>query len=270
MSTRSRRAALALVLGTALPAGWAYAWDCEIRALKQGQENPRAVPVVQAVDMTPSPYRDLKNPLAGNQAAIAAGKARFETYCTACHGQRADARGAPIRVRGMPIDFNDPQQVSWMTDGYAFWRVKEGAQAELKSQHPAYKQHFSDQQIWEMVAYLQSIEPKGAWAVDWTTARLDPVQNARMTFTAKNCTACHALNGLGGTTGPDLAKAPLQKDEAWRTEHIRKPTITAASFDYVRPREPNAAEVDAIKQFLKHLREQSAAASPPAAGARQN
>jgi mono/diheme cytochrome c family protein len=211
------------------------------------------------VDLTPASYRGLTNPLQGDADAIAAGKPRFQTYCAACHGLRGDARGAVITATGRPADFTDGQQASFLTDGYAFWRTKEGGHQELRSQMPAYKQHFTDEQIWQLVAYIQSLAPPHTWGMDWLTARFSGLQAARMTFAAKNCTACHALNGLGGTVAPDLAATPVRRDEAWRTEHFRNPTAALPTFKMIPPREPSPTEIEGLKDFLRHLRDETAA-----------
>lgn len=231
-----------------------------------GQDNPRAVPVVQAVDLTPVPYRDLKNPYDGDPQAIAAGRQLFKTYCAACHGDRADGKGATIRVAGTPVDFTDQLQISFMTDGYAFWRIKESGQVLLKSQMPAYKEHFSDTQIWQLVTYLKALGPKDTWGMDWLLAQHDELQRNRMIFTAKNCTACHALNGLGGTAAPDLATMPLKHDEAWQTEHFKQPIQALPTFDMVPPRETSTADIAALRSFLHHFREEAAAKSAGSGG----
>ena len=38
-------------------------------------------------------------------------------------------------------------------------------------------------------------------------ATQDPVAGKKL-FTAKGCVRCHAVNGAGGTMGPDLARVP--------------------------------------------------------------
>src|SRR5262249_56472378 len=45
-----------------------------------------------------------------------------------------------------------------------------------------------------------------AWAQPTFSPSQDPMAGARV-FTAKGCEKCHAINGVGGKVGPDLAKS---------------------------------------------------------------
>ncbi|GAB4485611.1 MAG: hypothetical protein OHK006_12050 [Thermodesulfovibrionales bacterium] len=37
------------------------------------------------------------------------------------------------------------------------------------------------------------------------------------------CSACHAINGIGGTTGPDLTHVGSKRDRAWLIGHFKDP-----------------------------------------------
>jgi cytochrome c2 len=45
-----------------------------------------------------------------------------------------------------------------------------------------------------------------AWAQPTFSPSQDPMAGARV-FAAKGCEKCHAINGVGGKIGPDLAKS---------------------------------------------------------------
>jgi mono/diheme cytochrome c family protein len=53
---------------------------------------------------------------------------------------------------------------------------------------------------------LALIAVDGAWAQPVFSPSQDPVAGSRV-FTAKGCDKCHAINGVGGKIGPDLAKS---------------------------------------------------------------
>src|SRR5215470_19847331 len=46
----------------------------------------------------------------------------------------------------------------------------------------------------------------GAWAQPVVSQSQDPMAGAKV-FAAKGCEKCHAINGVGGKIGPDLAKS---------------------------------------------------------------
>lgn len=53
---------------------------------------------------------------------------------------------------------------------------------------------------------LALIAGDGAWAQPTFSPSQDPMAGARV-FAAKGCEKCHAINGVGGKVGPDLAKS---------------------------------------------------------------
>jgi nitric oxide reductase subunit C len=42
-------------------------------------------------------------------------------------------------------------------------------------------------------------------------------------YQSLHCTACHTLNGIGGTTGPDLTKVGSRRDRDWLFGHFKDP-----------------------------------------------
>ncbi len=88
-----------------------------------------------------------------------AGRQLFFRHCRECHGTPAEGRN-PRAGRFVPPapDFRS-QAYRRAEPGYLFWRIAKGKQVEpFRSQGsvmPAWEPHFSDQQIWQLVAYLQ-------------------------------------------------------------------------------------------------------------------
>lgn len=50
------------------------------------------------------------------------------------------------------------------------------------------------------------------------------VADGKAVFT-KNCANCHAVNGQGGGSGPDLSKTAASHEAKWLMEHIDNPKV---------------------------------------------
>lgn len=42
-------------------------------------------------------------------------------------------------------------------------------------------------------------------------------------YQSLGCAACHSINGIGGTTGPELTKVGATRDRAWLVGHFKEP-----------------------------------------------
>jgi len=94
------------------------------------------------------------NPLSGDQKAIAEGRSWFRATCSVCHGGRADGagergQGADLRV------FNKGFQRFVET-------VKNGKDTGRTMKMPAWGRVLSDQQIYQIGAYLETLALQGA------------------------------------------------------------------------------------------------------------
>lgn len=88
---------------------------------------------------------DVKNPLAGDAAAAAEGKALYDkTGCVACHGN--NARGA------VGPDLTDDEWLRAPSDEMIFNTIRNGRSGTLMS---PFKDMLGDQQIWQLVTYLR-------------------------------------------------------------------------------------------------------------------
>lgn len=102
----------------------------------------------------PAAYRDLTNPFAGNATALAAGQARYADACSGCHG--ANGEGNAAFPMPQPSAFTVDQ--SGWTDGYLFWRLKEGAAGGPPGTiMSAYGETYTDDELWELVTYIRSL-----------------------------------------------------------------------------------------------------------------
>jgi len=105
----------------------------------------------------PAEYAGKKNPMDGDAAAAVAGKGTFNIYCASCHGQSGQGDGpAAVSLDPKPQDLAGHEME--VGDDYLFWRISEGGMMEpFKSAMPAWKDALSEEQIWEIIAYLRTL-----------------------------------------------------------------------------------------------------------------
>ncbi len=93
----------------------------------------------------------------GNQAV---GKALFLQKCAWCHGSLEEGSNPRISdIYPHIATFRDPKYAS-MDPAYLYWRIDQGKQVEpyrsRGSIMPAWGPHFSEETIWQLVAYLRA------------------------------------------------------------------------------------------------------------------
>lgn len=132
------------------------------------------------------------NPMAGNRAAITAGKRLYDSACQSCHG--ADARGdrAPSLATGLFRHGN--------ADGELFLNIRNGVTG---TPMPAFSQFTSDQ-VWELVSYIRGLA--GTVVVSERVSG-NPAAGKAVFEGKGQCLACHQVNGQGLPVGPDLSAA---------------------------------------------------------------
>ncbi len=109
------------------------------------------------------PQRQMPEGLLREAAQLSAGYTLFHDKCASCHGKLSEGRSDRAVFFDPPApDFtniNDPK-----TDpAYLYWRIESGKNVEpYRSQGsvmPAWGGYLTEQQIWQLVAYLQSRGP---------------------------------------------------------------------------------------------------------------
>jgi S-disulfanyl-L-cysteine oxidoreductase SoxD len=95
-----------------------------------------------------------------NAANRAAGAAIFRQNCAVCHGSTGEGRSPRADFFQPPAsEFRDPGYRT-MDPGYLYWRVETGKAVEpflsRGSVMPAWGHYFSEEQIWQLIAYLRS------------------------------------------------------------------------------------------------------------------
>lgn len=90
----------------------------------------------------------------------AAGRQLFAQLCASCHGGLAEGRSPRADFFQPPApDFRQPRYRS-LDPAYLYWRIETGKNAEpfrsRGSVMPAWGPNLTEQQLWQLVAYLRS------------------------------------------------------------------------------------------------------------------
>ncbi len=135
----------------------------------------------------------VKNPFAGNAAAVAAGKDLYAQTCQACHGGEARGDRGPALATGT---FRHGG-----ADSDLFQTIRGGVPG---TQMPAFSVLPTDS-IWKIITYLRSLNSNAA-ALNEVVAG-DAAAGEKTFWGKGGCGSCHEVNGRGGNVGPDLSAA---------------------------------------------------------------
>ncbi len=108
-------------------------------------------------ESVPAPPEDVLT----SEEAVRAGEDLYRRNCSLCHGLSGHGDGPQARsLNPSPADLRNlrgPRAVP----GYWFLRIqrggREGPLARERSAMPAFGEHLSDEQIWQLVAYLNAL-----------------------------------------------------------------------------------------------------------------
>jgi mono/diheme cytochrome c family protein len=100
-----------------------------------------------------------QNPLQADEKTLAAGKAVFKQKCQKCHGPGGlgDGPDADPDAAG-DMDLTNPKRAERNTDGVVFYKVLNG---RGNPKMPAFKDELGEEQIWQVVTYVQTLRKKG-------------------------------------------------------------------------------------------------------------
>lgn len=101
------------------------------------------------------------NEILSSPEAARAGKGAFLKHCAICHGALGHGDGPQsATLEPRPADLRNLRGVR-SEAGYWFFRIKEGGKTEPlarpRSAMPSWGEHLTDEEIWEVVAYLKSL-----------------------------------------------------------------------------------------------------------------
>lgn len=116
------------------------------------------------------PQRQVPPAFLENAAHRAAGAQLFREHCAICHGETGEGRSQRADFFQPPAaDFRDPRYRT-VDPAYLYWRIETGKTVEpylsRGSVMPAWGPHFSEEQIWQLIAYLRTRAGSGAAAGD--------------------------------------------------------------------------------------------------------
>jgi mono/diheme cytochrome c family protein len=128
-------------LAAALVAGTLLAGIPKDQAQKAEAQGP-----VARLSEAPASARALKNPYAGDEGAVKAGRKLFRRHCAECHGKSGYGIGHAANLRSKAVQGAPP--------GALFWAIRNG---RLPKGMPAWSQ-LPDQQKWQLVTYLKTLK----------------------------------------------------------------------------------------------------------------
>ena len=124
----------------------------------------------------------LRNPAARTPQVLTAGKAAYDTYCAACHGNRAqgaEKAGLVLSIiqeqgRRQAPELTDAAWDHGASDGHVFSVIKKGVPGTMMA---GYDGRIPDSEIWSIVTYLRALAADPALVVaraDATAATATP------------------------------------------------------------------------------------------------
>jgi PQQ-dependent dehydrogenase (methanol/ethanol family) len=137
------------------------------------------------------------NPLAGNKAAAADGQPLYNQMCQTCHGPAGQGGGD----RGPAL--NTGSFTHGAGDADLFRAIRSG----IRGTQMAPFASLTDTQVWQLVAYLRSLQPAARTASAPTPAAGDATAGETLFSGTAGCASCHEVNARGGIVGPDLSNA---------------------------------------------------------------
>ncbi len=105
--------------------------------------------------MSPAEASEKPNPIKRDAASIDRGKKSYFQYCASCHGAKAMGDG-PAAVALNPKPTNLVAMSGGHPDGDFAWKIANGRGAM-----PAWKSVLNENQTWDLVNYIQNLNPKG-------------------------------------------------------------------------------------------------------------
>lgn len=112
----------------------------------------------QEAKPVPADYAGKTNPLGSDTAVVDAGKEVYEFNCVTCHGETGAGDG-PAGASLDPQPANLAEVLPTVQDDFVYWVVNEGgAAAGLSASMASYKGVLSDDEIWQVIAYIRTLK----------------------------------------------------------------------------------------------------------------
>src|SRR5712692_4232530 len=155
-----------------------------------------------------------KNPYAGDAKVAKLGEYQFRSNCAFCHG--LGARGG-----GRGPDLTRANKRHGTSDAEIFHNIHDGipGTAMPAATNGGIGVGMSDEEIWQVVTYIRSVEKKVSAA-----EMGDAAHGKELFYGAAACGTCHMVNGKGGRLGPDLSSTGSARSVEYLTESMRNPS----------------------------------------------
>ena len=142
-----------------LPLGAALA--VLLLGLTAGSDPVRGETGCQAV---PAAYAEMKNPVELPDNKVFSLRSQFRGKCARCHGEKADGGGDDSSQQKFPpASFTDKGFMAQCSDGQLFYQILVGGEdrSAMPGFGPGSAQGWSEEKVWQMVAFLRRIAEKG-------------------------------------------------------------------------------------------------------------
>ncbi|MDX2414194.1 MAG: cytochrome c [Bacteroidales bacterium] len=98
-------------------------------------------------------YKNMKNPVAKDDASVKKGMIGYKKYCASCHGKTGLGDG--VKSRGLKTFAGDfsIDKYQGQTDGEHFFKTKFG-----RGEMPKYENKVPDTEIWNIVNYMRTFK----------------------------------------------------------------------------------------------------------------
>jgi cytochrome c oxidase cbb3-type subunit III len=155
-----------------------------------------------------------KNPYAGDAKVAKLGEYQFRSNCAFCHG--LGARGG-----GRGPDLTRANKRHGTSDAEIFHNIHDGipGTAMPAATNGGIGVGMSDEEIWQVVTYIRSVEKKVSAA-----GTGDAAHGKELFYGAAACGTCHMVNGKGGRLGPDLSATGSSRSFESLMESVRNPS----------------------------------------------
>ena len=102
----------------------------------------------------PDKYKNMKNPVSADKAALSTGKTLYNQHCKSCHGKEGLGDGSQAGQLDTPCGDFSSEEFQSQSDGSIFYKTMEG-----KGDMPGFKKKISDaEDVWSMVHYMRTME----------------------------------------------------------------------------------------------------------------
>lgn len=160
------------------------------------------------------------NPIPTSEESVNTGHEVFFTFCSGCHGRRADGRGLQaLNLIPKPQNLRNAEFVAYLDDERLFSSISGGVRG---TSMPAFEMMINEQNRWHVINYVRSLTEGEATgipnAIDYQSVPHDlhnPVAKSGDSVARGRelyldyCASCHGAKADGkGVIAPNLIPAP--------------------------------------------------------------